>query len=120
MAFFFADDTWPLEHLAVKYEIMITTQTNLVYDDRKGKVRLISDTVPGVATRSAGDLTIEEWRKRAEAIIHEYGLESLLDEIKDHCRKYCAWIRKEKDLELYAMQCLASKAYESWTEFGRD
>ena len=120
MAFFFTDDTWPLEHLAVKYEIMITVQTNMVYDDRKGKVRWISNTVPGFATRSAGNITREAWRQQAEAIIHEYGLESLLDEIKDHCRKNCAWIRKEKDLELYAMQCLASKAYESWTEFGRD
>ena len=119
--FFFTEDTWPLEDLAVKYEVMITKTTRMTYDDRRGKVRWLSETEQGFAIRE-GNITKPEWRKRAEAIIHENGMDGLLEEIKEHCRRYCAWLARgpESELELYAMQCLASKAYEAWTDFRRE
>lgn len=119
MFFFTEDADWPLKDLEVKYEVMLTVAVKEIYDNRKGKVRRISETEQGFAIRE-GNITKAEWRRRAEKIIHENGLDGLLEEIKEHCRKYCAWLKRmpESELELYAMQCLASKAYEAWTEFG--
>lgn len=119
--FFFTEEpeAWPLEDLKVKYEVMVTTEIKETYDNRTGKVRRISETEQGFAIRE-GSITKTEWRRRAEEAIHENGMDSLLEEIKEHCRKYCAWFKREpeSELELYAMQCLASRAFEAWTEFG--
>lgn len=117
--FFFEEEAWPLEDLAVRYEIMITKGTKIEYDDRRGKIRYKSITEQGFSTK-AGEMTKAAWRQQAEAIIHENGLEELLEAIKDHCRRHCAWLRKESELELFAMECLASRAYEAWTEFGKE
>ena len=88
------------------------------YDDRRGKIRYKSTTEQGFSTK-AGDMTKAAWRQQAEEIIRENVLESLLEDIKGHCRMYCAWLKKESELELYAMGCLASRAYESWEDFRR-
>ena len=121
--FFFTEESaeWPLEDLKVKYEVMLTVSIEETYDTRRGKVRWISKTEQGFAIRE-GNISKAEWRSRAEKAIHENGLDSLLEEIKEHCRKYCAWLKREpeSELELYAMQCLASRAYEAWENFGRD
>lgn len=116
--FFFTEDAeWPLAELAVRYEVLTNKTIKMIYDDRKGKVRWITESEQGFAT-AKGNLTKREWRQQAETIIKENGLEELLEQIKDHCRRYCAWLKNESELELYAMECLASRAYESWTEFG--
>ena len=116
--FFFEEEKeWPLAELAVRYEVLTNKTIKMIYDDRKGKVRWITESEQGFAT-AKGNLTKREWRQQAETIIKENSLEKLLEQIKDHCRRYCAWLKNESELELYAMECLASRAYESWTEFG--
>ena len=116
--FFFEEEKeWPLAEFAVQYGVMTNTQIKMIYDDRKGKTRWITESEPGFAT-PRGNITEREWRQQVEEIIKENGLEELLEQIKAHCRRYCAWLKKESELEMYAMECLASRAYESWTEFG--
>lgn len=120
--FFFSEESadWPLEDLKIKYEVMVTIAIKEIYDNRSGKVRRVTETEQGFAIRE-GNITKTEWRKRAEKIIHENELDGLLGEIKEHCRKYCAWLKREpeSELELYAMQCMASKAFEAWEDFRR-
>lgn len=64
-----------------------------------------------------GALLPEDWRRRIKAEIEEAGETELLARLKERCREYCAWIRKEQDLEDYAMDILASRAYLEWTDF---
>lgn len=108
-----------MESLAVRYEVMMPASTKMVYDDKRGKIRWISQSEVGFAT-AAGNIKKEDWRQQVWKIIQENGLEELLEQIEEHCRRHCAWLKQEPELELYAMDCLASKAYESWTEFGRE
>lgn len=118
MFFFTESADWPLEDLRVKYGVLISHSAQMIYDDKRGKTRWITKNSRGFATPS-GDMTTEEWRKKVLAIISENGLEDLLEQIKQHCRTHCAWLRNDTETELYAMECMASKAFESWTDFGR-
>lgn len=68
----------------------------------------------------AGIFFPEEWRVKALEAIQADGETELLEKIKEHCRENCAWLRKEKDLEEYAVDCLCSRAYRHWPEFEYD
>lgn len=65
----------------------------------------------------AGDFSPEEWRKTVLQAIDDAGETDLLEKIKEHCRKHCAWLRKEKDIEEYSMECLVGRAYLHWEDF---
>lgn len=66
---------------------------------------------------NAGELYPEEWKRRVRKQIEKEDQTDLLKKIKQHCREHCAWLRKESEIEEYAMQCLCSRAYEYWTDF---
>ncbi len=65
-----------------------------------------------------GELLPEEWRKQVMAAVGENGKTDLLEQIKDHCRKHCAWLHKEEEIEEYALECLVDEAYLYWKDFG--
>lgn len=65
----------------------------------------------------AGDLTPGEWRKRALLEIEMEGKMGLLERIKQHCREKCAWIHKDDEVEVHAIECLCSGAYRHWEDF---
>ena len=64
-----------------------------------------------------GDFKPEEWRKRALDAIAEAGEMNLLGKIKEYCRNRCAWLRKNTDLEEYAIDCLCGRIYTYWEDF---
>ena len=64
-----------------------------------------------------GDFSPEEWRKTVLQAIDAAGETDLLEKIKEHCREHCTWIRKEKDIEEYSMECLVLRAYLHWENF---
>lgn len=45
------------------------------------------------------------------------GKRIFLKKIKEYCKKNCAWLHTEDDLEEHALNCLASHAYEHWENF---
>ena len=45
------------------------------------------------------------------------GKAELLKTIKDYCREHCVWLKTEKNIENYAIDCLLLKAYEHWKDF---
>ena len=120
--FFFSEESadWPLEKFRVKYGVLVSQPGQMIYDDKRGKARWISKSTRGFATPS-GNMTREDWRQQVLTIIKENGMEDLLEQIKQHCRTHCAWLKKEKEeeIELYAMECMASKAFEAWEDFRR-
>ena len=65
----------------------------------------------------AGDFTLEEWKEKLAREIRGEGLENLLESVKLHCGKHCAWLKKESEIEEYAMDCLASGVYKRWEDF---
>lgn len=65
----------------------------------------------------AGEFLPEEWKKLTLQEIEKAGKMELLERIKQHCREHCAWLRREPEIEEYAMGCLCSRAYEYWPDF---
>lgn len=119
MIFFFDESEWPLEKLRVIYGITIPAETKMVYDERRGKTRWISRTEMGVATPS-GNFRESEWKEKVQEIIRGNGMDGLLEQIKEYCRGHCAWLKKEDEIEMHAMECMASRSYEHWDDFRRE
>lgn len=65
----------------------------------------------------AGNFLPEDWKKRTRDAIEAEGEHALLERVKEFCRKHCAWLHTETDLEEYAMECLCSRAYRHWKDF---
>lgn len=64
-----------------------------------------------------GDIEDSVYYSIAKDFIIIAGKTELLQRIKDHCREHCAWLKKEKDVEEYSIECLLSRAYEYWSDF---
>lgn len=71
-------------------------------------------------TEKYGNMEPEKWRKAVMEEIQHSGEEKLLERIKHHCRRHCAWLHKEQEIEDYAMEILASRSYLHWEDFQSD
>ena len=66
----------------------------------------------------AGMILEEDWIKLAEQAVIDNHDEKLLEAITEHVRNNCAWLRKEKEVRIHALECLASESYKAWIERG--
>lgn len=102
------------------YKIHIRTHTGEMTGrykvDRKGKRKPVIKYVEKYQT-PVGTFLPGEWKTRALKAIREDGEAELLEKVKEHCREHCAWLRTEKDLEEYAIDCLCSRTYRHWPDF---
>lgn len=64
-----------------------------------------------------GDIEDSVYYPIAKEFIIIAGKTELLQSIKDHCREHCVWLKKERDIEEYSIDCLLSRAYEYWPDF---
>lgn len=71
-------------------------------------------------TEKYGAMEPEKWRREIHKEIHLAGEEELLEEIKTHCREWCGWLKEEQEIEDYAMDCLAKRAYLHWKDFKKE
>lgn len=60
---------------------------------------------------------IDDWMKLCEERAIENGDTELLEAITERARTQ-PWLKKEKDIRLYALECLANGSYKSWFERG--
>lgn len=67
-----------------------------------------------------GILLPEVWKQRAMEEIAAAGETDLLEKIKNYCRKKCAWLKTEREIEEHAIDCLCSRAYRHWEDFEDD
>ena len=67
-----------------------------------------------------GDMPARIWVERMREAVRADGQEELLEAIKVHVRRYCVWLRNEKRIEEYALECLAIGAYNHWKDFKED
>ena len=70
-----------------------------------------------VRTVAAGVLELDEWRRLMEDAVEREGAGELLNRIVEYCRIHCVWLRREKELRGYALECLSSEAYRAWGDF---
>lgn len=64
-----------------------------------------------------GRMEIGKWYAAVKEAAEADGLTDLLEAIKEHCRQHCAWLKKETDVEHYALECLVEGAYNYWPDF---
>lgn len=64
-----------------------------------------------------GDIEDCNYYPLVKELIILAGKKELLGTIKDYCRENCAWLKKEKDVENHAIDCLLSKVFEYWKDF---
>lgn len=64
-----------------------------------------------------GTFVPEKWKEKTMKAIMAAGEMELLEKIKNYCRKHCAWLHKESELQEYAMECLVSRSYLYWNDF---
>lgn len=83
---------------------------------KRGTRREITKFVERYET-AAGIFLPDEWMKKALEAIEAEGEMSLLESIKEYCSRF-PWLHKEKKLEEYAIDCLCSRAYRHWDNFG--
>ncbi len=87
------------------------------YETTKGgKLREIKKYVERCRT-PAGIFLPEQWKRKTLEAIEAEGEIELLESIKEHCRAHCAWLRREGEIEEYAIGCLCSRAYRHWKDF---
>lgn len=60
-------------------------------------------------------ILIEDWMKLCEERVRENGDTELLEAIMEKARRQ-PWLKKERDIRLYALECLAYGTYRSWFE----
>lgn len=66
---------------------------------------------------NVGEFKREDWCVKAREIVEASGEVQLLEDIKKHCTKNCAWLHKESEIEEYALECLTHRAYKHWDGF---
>lgn len=65
----------------------------------------------------AGVFLPEKWKKQALSAIEAEGEMELLENLKEYCRIHCAWLRKEEEIEEYAIDVLCGRCYRYWKDF---
>lgn len=63
-----------------------------------------------------GDFTESEWLELAKASILEYGQTRLYEAVRDHVSTL-PWLKTETEKDIYTLECISSKAYETWENF---
>ena len=64
-----------------------------------------------------GKFLPEEWIETAKRVVEYNGLTALYEKIKQHCQTQCVWLKTEKQIEEYALSCMANHAYKCWKDF---
>ena len=84
--------------------------------NRNGKRIPVTEGVVYITT-PAGRFREDKWCDLAEAAVKREGKEDLYEAIRSHCKAHCPWLRTEKMLRRWALDCLTGGAYEYWDDF---
>ena len=98
-----------------EYKIIMRTCECLHSYDIAGK-----RTVAGyrkIYVTKAGKLEKDIWRKKVKKAIEQAGKRELLWAIEKYCIQHCAWLKRRRDIEEYAMDVLTARAYRHWKDF---
>lgn len=81
-------------------------------DKRAGEYR------SGVMTK-LGDIEEMEWIRFAEELIRRNNDEQLFEQLKSWYKKTTPWLRTEKELHRYSLECFVARIYENpaWVDY---
>ena len=100
-----------IEGYAIHYTIHRSEQTGV--DARGRKIyRYITEYKTDNGIFEPG-----EWKQKTMDAIRAAEETEILEKIKQYCKKHCFWLRKETELEEYAMDCLVHRSYLKWNNF---
>lgn len=105
-----------IEDYAIRMRTAQAVPTGTYEITRRGTRRAVTRLAVRYQT-PVGTFSPEEWKKHASAEIEKDGKTELLDAVKRHCKRHCAWLHTETELEEYALECLCSSAYRVWPDF---
>lgn len=101
---------------AIRQRIGRSEPTGATYTTRFGNTRRRNVFMEFYRT-DIGEFVPEKWLEATMQIIHTLQEVNLLEEIKDHVKDNCAWLKTDKDIEEYSASCMASGAYMHWDDF---
>ncbi len=81
-------------------------------DKKAGKYRI------GVMTK-LGDIEEKDWIRYAEELVRRNNEEALFKQLKSWYRQTTPWLRDEKDLHRYSLECFVARIYDNpnWVDY---
>lgn len=81
-------------------------------DKKAGKYRI------GVMTK-IGDIEEKDWIRYAEELVRRNNEEALFKQLKSWYRQTTPWLRDEKDLHRYSLECFVARIYDNpnWVDY---
>ena len=77
-------------------------------DKKAGKYRI------GVMTK-LGDIEEKDWIRYAEELVRRNNEETLFKQLKSWYRQTTPWLRDEKDLHRYTLECFVARIFDNPT-----
>ena len=81
-------------------------------DKKAGKYRI------GVMTK-LGDIEEKDWIRYAEEVVRRNNEEALFKQLKSWYRQTTPWLRDEKDLHRYTLECFVARIFDNpnWVDY---
>lgn len=81
-------------------------------DKKAGKYRI------GVMTK-LGDIEEKDWIRYAEELVRRNNEETLFKQLKSWYRQTIPWLRDEKDLHRYSLECFVARIFDNrgWVDY---
>ena len=81
-------------------------------DKKAGKYRI------GVMTK-LGDIEEKDWIRFAEELVRRNSEEDLFKQLKSWYRETTPWLRDEKDLHRYSLECFVARIFDNpnWVDY---
>lgn len=81
-------------------------------DKKAGRYRI------GVMTK-IGDIEEKDWIRYAEELVRRNNEETLFKQLKSWYRQTTPWLRDEKDLHRYTLECFVARIFDNsgWVDF---
>ena len=81
-------------------------------DKKAGKYRI------GVMTK-LGDIEEKDWIRYAEELVRRNNEEALFKQLKNWYRQTTPWLRDEKDLHRYSLECFVARIFDNpnWVDY---
>ena len=81
-------------------------------DKKAGKYRI------GVMTK-LGDIEEKDWIRYAEELVRRNSEEALFKQLKSWYRQTTPWLRDEKDLHRYTLECFVARIFDNpnWVDY---
>ena len=83
---------------------------------RNGRRKMETVGKEDIPTKN-GKIEASEWYELLDRAVINEGKSELLRNIETHVKNHCAWLRTEKEVHEYALECFSDEAYLHWPDF---